>query len=628
MLPDVKWLLVGALLLLVPAEALAEYDPPFEMDQAVGEADLIVRGDIDAWDRLAIEESLAGNAGTTTVELGTWSRTFRRLTQREHWWDNPPAWKNAWRWLVGPRHVEVVAFLHARGKGEWTTSGASMDFVPLRGDGVYPFDGGEYEQRKPVYTRRAFFEALREAIRVKAERTRLLALPRSVERSSALVSLALTHEPLAAANDDFISLQQPYHLSCIARGLYKPSAEEEEPVRRALIDEQSAKQKLKALQLAKLIPLSSTAFDTVARYVDRSYPPEIRRAAIMTLPPIDSARATKFLTPLLTRAEPELDTVLSSLWSACSLSIGSPRSVALVDRLLSLVKEFESNVPWVDGVVTDNRISAQLSGLLQMLILYQHPRFIPVLVECSVSRKAFSPAAASAALTQITKYKRREGDGAAWQRWGQSDGSMLELPYDLETAAGRAAWRSTWAVCDAATRRLLVNLWLFEPSLEPAKELFQEAPESDATTAAVTALWEHRYLALEVEKSIVERFVKFVFVEGEPYPRQIPTYRVVFILRRTSFPFPKMTDVQCRSSVVIGGDKEPALAESWPESPRTMSLDVASDSRWGQWGGEYPGAPVARGVLQIRSVETARPENVRWTATFNLDPIQLRDIPK
>lgn len=104
-------------------EARAEYDPAFDMDSCVGGAELIVSGYLDPTDRITVTETLAGDPGGRTIELGEWGRRFRRLTQPDRWWEEPPAWKRAWRWIIGPTRVEVVAFFRRGAGNTWTLGG-------------------------------------------------------------------------------------------------------------------------------------------------------------------------------------------------------------------------------------------------------------------------------------------------------------------------------------------------------------------------------------------------------------------------------------------------------------------------------------------------------------------------
>jgi hypothetical protein len=607
------WLLVSALWLLLHREGRAEYDPAFDMDNCVGRADLVVVGELHDDGTLVVTKAFGGDPPASAIPLGT-EGLFNRLTSVEQWWTPVPFWKRVWRKIAGPLKVEVVAFVRRSGDGKWTTPGATGNVVSLSGDAVYPFDGWSYGQALPRYSRRQFFTALDEALRVKTERTRLLAAPPSLERTAALIRLALTHDPLPAAGE-LIEPDQVYHLSEIAHGLKKPSSEEEELFFRALKDAATESQKTHALLLASLIPLSAETFDRIAPYIDRSQPAEIRKAAIRALTRIDSFRAVDLLGPFLTRAEPELETLLRQLYPFGDISSEPVWNVAIVDRLLSLSKEFEKDVTENKGVIADFRISNQVSALRGMLEGYQHPRFVPVLVGWS----------AHGTLSQMTRLRFSDGDREAWPRWWESARAVLEPEYDLKTKAGRSAWIRGWAGGDSGARRLLVNLWLFEPSLDLASALLQESPEEEATKAALSELWKHHRLSPELEQSIVEKYLSFVLVEKDPpQPNQKPTYRQVAVVSKSSFEFPPTVSVQVREHVSIGKDDQPKLRD-WADADETM-LNSFGTSNGVAAAGEYAGAPVARGIFEMRSMDYWPDRKVRWTASFELDPIQLRYI--
>lgn len=480
----------------------------------------------------------------------------------------------------------------------------------LSGDAVYPFTGFGYDSPQPLYGRRQFFAALREAIQAKAERTRLLANPRTIERTKELITLAQRHDPLPGSPEGFW-FTPFYHLAEIAKGLAQPSAEEEQLRLRGLADTPTEAEKIKFLRLITLTPLKGKAFDEIIPYLEQGQPAEIRRSAIRALGAIDGCGAVDAFGSLLTRSEPELQTVLESL----RLDMEASWNRAIVDHLLRLANEFRTNVPMQGDTVLDYRVSNQLSLLGGLFSRLGHPRLLPMLVDCSISRKQFSAAEARKVLGEITHLKLPSEDGKEWQRWWESVRGFLEPDYNLQMEAGRTAWIAGWSAGDAATRRVLVNLWRFEPELEPAKALLEQAPTSEATMALLSELWNRKRLTPEVEKAIVEQYLR---LEQKP----IDPDTALFV--KSGFSFPRTVSVQVRDGLASGDIEE---LPPWEDSGVVMLADLPG-RRFPTRTAGHAGAPIARRVLEIRCLDYWPQREVRWTVTWHFEPVQLRDLAR
>lgn len=589
----------------------AEYHPAFDMDSCVGGAELIVSGYLDPSDRITVTETFAGEPGGRTIELGEWGRRFRSLTQPDRWWQEPPAWKRAWRWIMGPPRVEVVAFFPRKIGTTWTLGGETWNLVLLSGDAVYPFDGSGYNSPQPLYGRTQFLAALREAIQAKAERTRLLASPRTIERTKELIRLAQRHDHLPGSPDGFW-FTPFYHLAEIAKGLAQPSAEEEDLLLRVLANTPTEAQKVKILRLITLIPLKGrAAFDEIIPYLERGQPAEIRRSAMRALGAVDSFRAVDAFGPLLTGSEPELQTVLESL----RLNPETNWNPTIVDHLLRLADEFRTDVPTQGDTVLDYRVSNQLSRLGGLFRQLGHPRLLPMLVDCSQSKKQFSPGDARNILAEITHLDLPSEDGKKWQRWWKSVRGFLEPDYNLHTEAGRAAWIAGWSAGDAATRRVLVNLWRFEPELEPAKALLEQAPTSGATMALLSELWNHKRLTPEVEKAIVEQYLRL---------EQKSADRDIALFADSGFSFPPTVSVHVRDGWAIGDVEE---MPRWEDSDIVMLANLPG-RRFPARTAKHAGAPIARHVLEIGCMDYWPQRKVRWTVAWHLEPVPLGDLAR
>jgi hypothetical protein len=609
---------LAVIALLVPSHARAEYEPEFDMDSCVGTAELIVSGYLDRTDTIAVTEVFAGGPVGATVQLKTWGRGFRDAARFDDPWREPSRWKTIWNWLLGPRRIEVVAFLRKGADDRWATLGRIWGLVPLKGDGVYPLTGWAYDDRQPFYRRAEFFDGLREAVQAKTERVRILASSRTLDRSGALVRLALQHRELRGPPESFET--RFFHLSKIAEGLQEASAEEGEVMLRALREAAAEHEKVRALRLIPLVPLGTGAFDEVVPYIDRGQSAEIRRAAMFAAGAVDPYRAVDIVGPLLTRSEPELETALQSLrfpyedyWNGAS-----------IDHLLRLAEEFRNDRrPEVPSQL-DYQVEKQLSQLEMVLTRLAHPRLLPLLVDYSHSQNRFS-VNASRTLGEITGLKVPPENGG-WQRWRESSRRYLEPGYDLDREEGRRAWIESWAAGDPATRKLLVNLWFFEPRIEAANALFLAAPAQEATRAVLSELWERKRLTPEFEKAIVERYLEVELEEGDSPDGFRPKESHLAIRTNGAFKFPRHVGVQSRAQLTIDG-KPVNEVSRWEDAGSGMLADVPGE-RWGaRVEGQQVGARTIQGVVEMRCMDHWPKSKERWIARWNVGPLQLKEVP-
>lgn len=631
----VRWFflfLVWALLAGGILRCRAAYDPPFDLDTCVGSAQLIVRGSIDGASRLSIEQVLAGDpGGAKVIALGNTDLYYNRARQGTvmkrsraylEWF-----WRRYLPWL---ERKEAVVFLQRRGfDGKWTTSGV-RDTVWLRGAGVYPFDGFADDEAGPRYQRGPFFAALEEAIQVAAERTRLLNRPRSLERVPALLKLAVQHDPLPGATFFF---ENPfYHLSEIAKGFRNPSPEEQALLLQEIRVANSDGERAKLIRLAGLIPLRPEAFDSIVEFLDRNIPAEVREAAIDALAAIDSWRAEEVFAPLLTRADPQLRELLENLdpYRRAPFSPDWQEPImnrSVVEPLIRLAKDMqterERRAKWARA--TDFEFENQFSALTNRLEHFQHPHFLPLLMEWALAPDDRTARPARNILNTVTGLRIPTEATAAWETWWRGARSLLEPTYDLQSAAGRAAWMAAWTQGDAGVRHLLMNLWNYEPEIDEAALL--AAVDHAAAAATLSELWQRQRLTPATQLALVQHFVRpFLVEQGDPQaPRCDREVRVKF---KSSFPFPDNPYVEYRATVLVGDDPaQPTMAEV-DATYSAMSLAGLISEDIGGWEGKFCGRPLARGFVILRSIDHRHERRLLWTTTWETAPLQLREVPR
>ena len=588
-------------LLLMPALAAAEWIPGFHLTTCAGQAAVVVRGRLDRAGKLAVGEVYHGR-----LDRG------KRLTLRNG--AELHGRLNGVKKQDGA--LEVIAFLRADAGRGWEPVRGEAGVVRLEADGIYALLdsdelGGLREgttlARHPRYSRAGFLAALRAALDTEKERRRLLALPRSAGRARKLLALLGKQEPR----------DRPYHLHAVRRGLVPVHAAEEQAILTALKEASYPEERAWLLRLVAEVPLSSTAFEPVAAYLDRKYAGQVRRAAMDALRALDAYRAAGRLAPLLSLNEPELAHVLSCLttgsdpWQNARFN---PKAAEGLFLLASLIRQ---------AAVSEGGAARQheIYLLLMRLREYAHPRHVAVLYTWGLSKGHPSDDQALAELQRLTGLKYTRGQWQAWLAWWRKAGPLLEAPYDLRTDTGRLRWLEAYQGTDAATRRLLRQLWLYEKEIDEAALLKAAQGKHPAGAKdALAELWQRRRLSAPSRQAIVEKFLEVELVEMPPPTPNAPEWRDVRITIRRNFPFPKAAWVDPRSDIAVG--RAPRLTDTWG------SLCLADDHKsLGSLGARYTGAPNARALLEVREVDHANGRKVLWTARWSLGPLKLRRVP-
>jgi hypothetical protein len=173
------------------------------------------------------------------------------------------------------------------------------------------------------------------------------------------------------------------------------------------------------------------------------------------------------------------------------------------------------------------------------------------------------------------------------------------------------------------------------PYLEPSVERSPNNPLSEAALIAAAAsdprarhfladLWRRGVLSPKLKEQIITRHLNFELVEEFPHdPKLHPTLRELKIIATTDFPFPESAWVEFSGSIAVGEQPLALPADSFDNS---RSLDHCSGRYFASLGGAFPGAPIARGVIQLREVhiKDSRKETV-WFVRRVTNEITLQE---
>ena len=119
---------------------------------------------------------------------------------------------------------------------------------------------------------------------------------------------------------------------------------------------------------------------------------------------------------------------------------------------------------------------------------YFHPRMLPILMDAAAKSEQPSYWRMRAVLRDVTGIYCNEKEFEAVQSWWQQARPTLETKYDLATEQGISSWLDAFQQADAATQKVLFQLWLFQRNIAEDYLLNQatadEPQRADAAKAA------------------------------------------------------------------------------------------------------------------------------------------------
>jgi hypothetical protein len=601
----------GCFGLLVAGIALlqAEYEPSFDLDTCVAGSQLIVTGQLSRDGQLRIDQVLEGKVDhSRTIHLSEVGLKYRLGSQ----FDKRDV-------------IDVVAFLTKDGMAQWALVLGWEGLVIIEGNRACPYGVPSLAPTETpelrgfiessTFDRDGFIAAIHRATTVAAEIDRLLEQPRSLERNRVLIRLTAKCDQLCRPPFAVDPFRPSYLLGKIAEALRDPSDEEELELIDALQRAQNPQEQRKLLEVARLIPVRDRSFDAIADFVSPDHAPEVRRAAMQAIQRINGFRAVNVLVPLLTRKEPELETALQSLGPVSMLPSDKILNLKAVEALEKLAGEIELEYKRRgQAVKSDNTFGNQCGAFVMQLQHFAHLRLIPILIAWALGPDHPSWGQAWSNLCAITGLNIPRENPGAWQQWWDRAKPLLAAQYKLKTQEGRNLWMEAWTASDSASRRILLNLWWFEPDVdEPA--LLTAAKTSGAARAALSELWRLGRLSSDAKRSIVERLLVLRVKGGE----RINGRRQFYIAAETEFNFPQNAQVEYRLGDLSG--KHPGTqVDQEPWGARGLNGDL---SRIGGVEEDSPDSGMVHSALDIREVSFRPERKVLWSVRKGIGPIKV-----
>ncbi len=584
----------------VPARA--ELTAVFSMETCVGKSKAIVQGNLQASGELKITRVLDGkleDATTIKLQTGEWQyKSLRTETGHE-----------------GP--YEVVAFLEEKWHDEWRLvlqlaglAAFDREKVVLKRERFIP-EGSEPDRE---YSPAGFLQAVAEAVSARDERNRLIAMPRSAERTRRLLAFALVPGHV----EEWRKVMLPgsgYSFYQVVGALCPPTGEDQNLILEAIHDAATPRERILLLDLCGSIPLRDEALETLAAFMPRTNPPEVRQAAMRAVARVNGYRAVDYLLPYLVPDDPEILTALGCMGSLSSSPQDRLLNRAVLDPLVRLAVMHaapgqETNV----AANLPNYIGAQL-------VHYLHPRTLPALWTLAFDAEPNVSAQNFVYLCEATGLSYPLADRKRWNAWRRGAAPFLEQEYDLGTGPGRQRWMDRYAKADPATRRILMQLWFFEPVIdEPA--LIEAATANETARKVLATLWQRGRLSRPSHRAIIERFLSVKLVnQPPPGAAADPTlYGAAFVVT-SSFPFPESAWTENQRAMTIGARQPDFGREAWSSwSLHDQGVTMLSFKDTAH----APTPPVARALMEIREVDLPdQPTGEVWKLRWELGPVQL-----
>ncbi len=584
-----------ALLLSLAVSASAEMSPSFDMSMMADQAHRIVVGNVDQNGLLIINLVLKGHKPDPTTEVKLDKVVAKQLRSAMGLTDNDP--------------FKVAAFLDASNNPVWGAAG----IVGLEDARVWMCQRskkfrGRGSLRHTVnntYTATSFVKKIGEALAVISKRKALTDLPSSTKRAVQII--------------DFLQGKDNYQLRQLVHALGSLDPKEENKFLAILKEGASSTKTCIILDIARVMPFRPKNYDNIAAFLDRKHLPLVRCKAIAALPQIDMGRVAATFGPFLALNESELHTFLTNLRASPSGSVRNFPDVRVLNPLLRLVSDLRKH----HAKHGRNVLSNESFIVLDHIQSYAHPQFLPLIYEWAMNDDHVTSNQALSTLQSLTglSYGRPQKD--SWDKWWDASRAVLLADYDLKTEQGRTIWITALSRSDAATRGLLLRLWLFETAV-PEKDLLVLASGTgqakvEAAKLVLFELWQHKRLSPMCRKNLVVRFLNLSFAQ---HPSQFQRRHNLLIVTDSKFPFPKDSWVQQQCAWSLNSTA-PMFGNIWG----AFSLHDVKKILLSSWSGPTKDDSIVRVVVEIREVERGSRGKVLWSHQWTLGPTAVKKIP-
>lgn len=249
------------------------------------------------------------------------------------------------------------------------------------------------------------------------------------------------------------------------------------------------------------------------------------------------------------------------------------------------------------------------------IVNYGHPRHIPLVFDWVIDKNSSGDTNAPVHLTNITGISLDKNNVESWTRWWESNKSLLDRAYDLQSPTGRQAWMEAWNRADRDVRKILMKLWNYE-AVPDQNSLVEEALSNEAARQILAKLWSEKRLSAETRKTIVKNHLTF-HLERTPTAFDKPSKGSfnVAITAKSTFPFPARAIVNYGEEIALNNPPDPGRYR--------MSFSLADVTEIGYVSIIVFEADRARvnAVVQMREFEdSSNQKGLLWEAEWQLAP--------
>ena len=463
---------------------------------------------------------------------------------------------------------------------------------------------------RPEFTPETFLAELKKAISTQADLAHLLATPPTRERLAKLVSFLVEYEPPAEFQKPRVRRRL---LGAVSGSIRNQKPEAQAWVVESLSSARTAREQTILIDLIAGLPPGASGFEAVVGFLGRNYPGNVRRTAIRALDAIDSFRALGSLVPYLTMDDPELRSMLVIPYERLDRTrafLTNPKAFQPLSDLYAASKQ---------TIATRQPDNEKLVNVVaQTITNYGHPRHIPLIFDWVTDKYSTGQTYATVHLSDITGIGLRPNNIESWLRWWDSNRSLLEPVYDLQSPAGRKAWMDACNQADRDVKKILMKLWNFEPAPDQ-DSLVEEALTNETARQVLARLWSEKRLSADTRKAIARNHLSF-HLERTPtaLDKSLKGFFSLRIAARSTFPFPAGAIVNYRSGISLNQPPDPGEYRS------SFSLASVTKIDYGTLTVIQDNPVPVNAVVQMREFEDSSNERgLLWELKWQLEPFNL-----
>ncbi len=446
----------------------------------------------------------------------------------------------------------------------------------------------------------------------------LLSKPLSNDRVNTLLGFLREEVKWSIMNGEDLRTALPYSLRGyffleVMVRLQKPSKSEESAIGALLHQAVSDEERAMLLAIITYTHCSKALYASVLPYVDPKNSGPVRREAFAALASIDSYSAASVLSRFLSLEEPELDSVLSILYSYSWREKSRGLNIEVIQPLLN----FSLNA--LEKYRTSNKapeINNRCLAVWGLIDRYFHPALLPIPIKWTNEKDPISSAKAATLLRSLFGYT---GPPEQLNIWWEKYRKEIQRSHELSTTQGVREWLQALNQCeDVWTKQLLLRLWRFQPSI-PETFLLEECrgKASVPTKELLSELWQRKRLSAEARKSLVKDYmIMKVSVTPVLQTDHLKCHELTFSGDR-QFPFPEAARVNLTGR--LASNTEPQI--SAPKSSLTFGLEGSGPIDFLTTTEAGDGSLNAVFELWEADNKTSSPQDL-WRLRWDLEPTE------